>query len=420
MDTVRDWDGEGSSGRLWEIGVGVPGPFRPRPERWAAAGTVLRTELWDDPEHPFPSSAPGYRCDGERRVSAVVTTVREAAPMYCRDEDGNQPTDLIGVDGWYHRVLVRPATGEEAAEILKQEVVQARRARLRHRRAELFGTRALQADGVVPAEGDVSFDGTVKVPFGAELERSGYSYASDDVLRVDEARGVAYWLIYNGRDGDDWSASNAGSYIAVRYPLTPERAELVTDLRAEYEVATWGQAGVGVEAARALIRAGWAVEYAEQRLGAFLLTSAEDVQGLLARPWDEWKTAKWENSRSYTAERFTVADAVRLADAGVSYYGALQRKQGGARTVEEIIAAQHPGRRRPHRRRSGKAVLALQGRRDVRSAACPGMVGDTADALGPEECNGDGRCLPRPRHPFLVAVGRRHGGQGPLDGLLPP
>ncbi|MFE9250812.1 hypothetical protein [Streptomyces sp. NPDC007088] len=49
---------------------------------------------------------------------------------------------------------------------------------------------------------------------------------------MDEQTGAAWFLRYN--DGDNWSASNLGSFIARRVPLTEERSQLLADLRAEY------------------------------------------------------------------------------------------------------------------------------------------------------------------------------------------
>ncbi|MFI2722602.1 hypothetical protein ACH5AI_40945 [Streptomyces collinus] len=51
-------------------------------------------------------------------MSAVVATVRERAPEYCRDENGDNSGCLIGKDGWFFRILVRPATAEVAADLL--------------------------------------------------------------------------------------------------------------------------------------------------------------------------------------------------------------------------------------------------------------------------------------------------------------
>ncbi|MEE1741182.1 hypothetical protein PUR49_32440 [Streptomyces sp. BE147] len=98
-------------------------------------------------------------------VTAIVTAVRERQPEYIRDEDGNSPSELIGVDGWWFRILVRPATCEEAAGILVQEEKAARRASLERRRRDLFrlvgGTRragsAWQRAGRLRREG-VAFD----------------------------------------------------------------------------------------------------------------------------------------------------------------------------------------------------------------------------------------------------------------------
>lgn len=214
---------------LWEITRGEPGPYRRRPDRWTPAGTVLRSTLYDH-GHPFPADAPGFHrvCDGE--VSAIVTTVREHRPQYCRDEDGNQPADLIGEDGWYFRILVRPATADEAADILASEAKEARRQALEQRRKALLDF--FLDDGTVPEQPDLT--GTVPVDFGAKQRRSLHQHWPDDELRVDEEGGHLWLLSYNGADGDDWSRNNLPGFIARHFPLTEERARLVGDLRAEY------------------------------------------------------------------------------------------------------------------------------------------------------------------------------------------
>lgn len=326
----------------WTITRAEVSPVRPRPKQWAPPGTVLRAELWEDEQRPFPTDTPGYRRIDEHQISAIVTTTSEDPPVYCRDEDGDQPTELIGEDGWLFVIHVRPATAEEAADILAQEDVEARRTELHRRRRALFGTRAPLPDGVVPPADEVRLQDTVKIPYGAELQRGIDHFWPDDEIRINEARDEAWLLIYNGADGDNWEASNAGSYIAVRYPLTDERAALVTELRAEFETPTWASEGFGEDAARVLIQAGWSVDDAKSKLGGFSLRTAEDATVLTARPWQEWEAAGWEAWQQYAVPGFAPADAARLADAGLSYSAAHQRRAAGFTDIEEIVQAQPP------------------------------------------------------------------------------
>ncbi|MFK0047954.1 hypothetical protein ACIQU4_28475 [Streptomyces sp. NPDC090741] len=101
----RSWDVRHPDGEcpprveLWEIDRGMPGPYRARPQRWAAPGTVLRSTIYDH-GRPFPGDAPGFRRQRDGVVTAIVTTVRERRPEYCRDEEGDNPSCLIGEDGW--------------------------------------------------------------------------------------------------------------------------------------------------------------------------------------------------------------------------------------------------------------------------------------------------------------------------------
>ncbi|MFD7553589.1 hypothetical protein ACFV9E_03495 [Streptomyces sp. NPDC059835] len=228
----RSWDVLHPEGKcppreeLWEIDRGVPGPFRARPERWAEPGTVLRSTIYDH-GRPFPGDTPGFRRLRDGAVTAIVTTVRERRPEYCRDEGGDNPSCLIGEDGWFFRILVRPATAEEAAEILDAEALATRRTALAQRRVRLFDHAT---DGEIPDTADPT--GAVRVDFGAK--RSWNQHWPSDELLVDEDAGIAWFLRYNGHDGDMWAASNHGSFIARKVPLTPERAQLLTDLRREY------------------------------------------------------------------------------------------------------------------------------------------------------------------------------------------
>ncbi|MFD5234075.1 hypothetical protein ACFWJ5_37240 [Streptomyces qaidamensis] len=52
-----------------------------------------------DHDHPLPKDAPGFRRLRTGEVSAVIATVRERAPEYCRDEGGDNSGCLIGEDG---------------------------------------------------------------------------------------------------------------------------------------------------------------------------------------------------------------------------------------------------------------------------------------------------------------------------------
>ncbi|MDR3082682.1 MAG: hypothetical protein LBV60_17440, partial [Streptomyces sp.] len=134
---------------------------------------------------------------------------------------------LIGEDGWFFRILVRSATAEEAADILAAEDTARHRAALAERRHRLFEHAD---DGEIPDTVDLA--GAVQIDFGAQ--RSLHQHWPDDELHVDEESGIAWFLRYNGAEGDTWSANNCGSFIARRMPLTEQRAQLIADLRAEY------------------------------------------------------------------------------------------------------------------------------------------------------------------------------------------
>lgn len=241
----------GYTGPTWRISRGQPGGYRPVPERGFSPSEVLRASLLER-EHPVPADAPGRRTarEGDGWVSAIVTVIAEAAPEYIRDEDGDSPSELIGGDGWFFQARVRIATAEEAAGILAEEADRARRAELAARRRRLLD-HASTEDGTYPADGEVSLEGAISVPTG---RRASLHYVPDDQIWDDPDQGTVWHLTYNGADGDNWSASNHGPYIARRLPRTPERAQLVADLIAEYgrerptEPSTGGHGTAGVEA----------------------------------------------------------------------------------------------------------------------------------------------------------------------------
>lgn len=84
----------------------------------------------------------------------------------------------------------------------------------------------------VPADQVPPLGAMDPVPIAPPASRpSGHA----DRLVVDADAGQIWTLVYNGADGDDWSRSNHGTEIALRHPLTPERAQLVAELRAEYQ-----------------------------------------------------------------------------------------------------------------------------------------------------------------------------------------
>lgn len=66
------------------------------------------------------------------------------------------------------------------------------------------------------------------------------------------------WLrVHNGRDGDEWPSNNAPGYRVRRMPLTLERAALIADLRAEYELDSRLERGFTAETPAVFIAAGW-------------------------------------------------------------------------------------------------------------------------------------------------------------------
>jgi hypothetical protein len=199
--TVRHLEGcppypGGYTGPVWTISHGVARGFHPIPEGGYNIGQVLRATVGEYRD-PVAAGAPG-RSITRGGVSAVVTVLAELEPQYCRDEDGDNPSDLIGEDGWLFTARVRMATAQEAAPLLAAESEQRHIAELRGRCRRLI---LHASDGEIPPEQDVDLSGAVRVPWGEELDRIP-GYHRPDEIHLDQSAGVVWSLRYNGADGD--------------------------------------------------------------------------------------------------------------------------------------------------------------------------------------------------------------------------
>lgn len=219
---------EKQSAADYVIHVGVPGRGRGRPGRYWADGQVLRAKVYGA---QIPEDAPGLRRAHFALPSAIVVVVRELKAQFLRDEDGDQPSELIGEDGWYHTAEVRIATPEEAAPILEREQHAERGRVLDARRRGILSEFDPAPDGTRPAE--VKLSGAQRVPIGIEDYFAGDGMVWVDRLYADAEH--AYAMRYNGMDGDDWSLTNGGvdglAMSITVYPLTEERAQLIAQLR---------------------------------------------------------------------------------------------------------------------------------------------------------------------------------------------
>jgi hypothetical protein len=134
--------------------------------------------------------------------------------------------------GWVYFTEVREAAPAETAELDAREARQERREALAANRAAFSAAPDAETPEEAPA-GLLDLPGARTEPerpltlaFGPE---GCYRH-----LRADADGGWLWELTWNGADGDDWSLSNAGPYIARRVPLTPERRALFTNLGAEF------------------------------------------------------------------------------------------------------------------------------------------------------------------------------------------
>ena len=134
--------------------------------------------------------------------------------------------------GYVYFTEVREATPDEAARLEAREAREAARAGLAARGAALAAAPDAETPGSAAADlralpgARIEPARPLTLAFGAE---GCYRH-----LRADEPGGLLWVLTYNGADGDDWSRSNYGTYIARRMPFTPERRELFASLAAEF------------------------------------------------------------------------------------------------------------------------------------------------------------------------------------------
>lgn len=210
-------DGE----RRWTI-IEVLPHRRSRPTYDYPAGTVARVTLPDG-----PAEGPGWRQTADGATS-VVGVVLASAEHHVYDEHGQRSTQHVTV--W------RVATPDEAAPVLAGEKRRLIETGLMARARRLLAllpnlapedARAPSAEELL----DMSFKGSrVWLPSGAGRPETE--------VYLDEQSGVVWTLVNNNQQGDNWALSNWGGYIVYHHPLTPERAALLTDLRAHQETTS--------------------------------------------------------------------------------------------------------------------------------------------------------------------------------------
>jgi hypothetical protein len=113
--------------------------------------------------------------------------------------------------GHLQSVVCRLATEEESAPVLAAEAAAAAR------KAAVDALSALARSAAAPTQEQLS---AIPSAQGAEAAHLEWRIGADGV----------YILLYCGRDGDDWSLNNWGSYVVTLLPL--ERVEEVRALLA--------------------------------------------------------------------------------------------------------------------------------------------------------------------------------------------
>lgn len=306
---------------------------------------VAERATWPTNEHtPEVFSAehvPGGRTLAAGLVTGIVVPVQTSSRYY--DEDGL--SFGVGADeGHVYVATVRAATADEAAPILAAEQHAAHLRELTTRTRALLRWRHPDPEvGAVYANPltEPTPDTAVDVPQAPEYGQIPFP----DRILIDRAAGLVWTLAYNGADGDNWSASNYGSHVALSHALTPERERLVADLIATYaDAAAWERLGVQPEAAHALIEAGWALSDYRQ-VTTMRVVDAADAAALTARTRQEWQEVGWPLDRyrqGGVGQAWRASEAAALVEAGMGFHRAQDLREQGQRTVQDALAARPP------------------------------------------------------------------------------
>ena len=303
------------------------------------SGDTLR-ERWT-PGHnnnPTAEQVPGGRPDG-RLVSGIVTVV--AATSHYYPEDGL--SFGVGADeGHLHLALVRAATDAEAGPVLDVEAAAERAVALHRLTNQLFAWRYPRDDAEYPEQVDRRvLDALPVVP--TATWQPWQEYGTRQRLLLDEPNNCCWTTTENGLGGDDWSRSNAGDEIALRWPLTQQRRDLIADLRAKFGPSRWAHHRWNDPAVVAVFAAAGIDPDHLRRYPNVELRTAADANALLARTPQQWTDAGWSSLiRNCAVLPFGAADAARMADAGITGYQADELRTAGFTTAEQVLAAQAP------------------------------------------------------------------------------
>lgn len=158
--------------------------------------------------------------DGDQSLIAVAVAVEPRHVSH--DTYGRTRVERISM--W------RPATEDEASPVLRAElrllVETGLLAQARPLVSLLPGAPVLGASAPTVEElADRSLWTLPRVWLPAGAGRP------ETTLLLDEETDTVWTLVHNSAKGDHWELSNFGGYIAYAHPLTPERAELICDLR---------------------------------------------------------------------------------------------------------------------------------------------------------------------------------------------
>ncbi len=304
-------------------------------------GETLRAHWWippADPDVADEAKVPGAvvsLVDGRKRVSGIVTV--ELATFEELTDDDELYGAVSADDGRVYLAQVRAATPEEAFRVLLQESGQQRRDALAQGVAELFcwGVPTL-ADVTCPRPAPLMVLTLPEVPLG----RGTDEHASGR-LRVDRPAGLV-WTVVPASEGDP-EAGNCGPNVALAHPLTPARRQLVDDLGAEYSVwhAWSAEDGYELRAAEMLTAAGWTREALHSGAGALSMHTEHDARVFLAKPFGWWTQHGW-GARVGGYGGVPAAEAVQLADAGVTCQWAGELHYAGFADLDAKLAARPP------------------------------------------------------------------------------
>lgn len=294
------------------------------------------------PEQFTAEQVPG---GGHTTTGGITGIIVALDVQECYVSEDGMSFGLGADEGYVWTATIRAATEVEAAPVLEAERAQEAARTLSARVRSAFAWRG--GDAERGAVYDLPL--TELTPATAhpvpQAPTHGYTGEPAAELLVDQKAGLVWTLSYNGLQGDDHARSNWGSWIAIRHPLTDERARLIEEMNALYATDDdWRAMGITPQAQRVLIEAGWTLP-ALERVEPMRLVDVADAHALMDHSPQWWTEHDWSwlaYRHAPVTERWTVTQALELIEGGLTHRQAHDLRALGHTTVTDALTAAAP------------------------------------------------------------------------------